>query len=319
MGNFDKNGRPNSGGKTDASGESVVDGSDRRNPWRFVLVGVALAVAFAWAYWPTLVGLVHAWVQEVDYSHGFLVAPIAVLFLWLRRDEVPDLAGGFAWPGLVLIVLSIAMRVGGTLIYLDAIDGWSMLFWIAGVFWLFGGWKLLRWALPAVAFLWFMVPLPYRVEHALSWRLQGVATQMSCWVLQLLGQPALPEGNVISLGDLQFGVEEACSGMRIFLGIFALAFGYLILVRRSWWERGLLIFSVIPVALVANATRIVVTVLLNQYVSGEAAHRFNHDVAGLVMIPFAAALFALVLWYLSKLILPVEQLDVAAVVRRETV
>jgi exosortase len=311
--------QPDANREADASNGTVAAGLGLGGPWRFVVVGAMLAIAFAWAYWPTLIALVQAWDREPDYSHGFLVVPIAVFFLWVRWSEFPGLAGGFAWPGLVLIVLSVAMRVAGSLIYLDAVDGWSILLWTAGVFWLFGGWKVLRWALPAIAFLWFMVPLPYRVEHALSWRLQGFATQISCWVLQLLGQPALPEGSVISLGDLQFGVEEACSGLRIFVGILALAVAYLILVRRSWWERGLLILSVIPVALVANATRIVVTILLNQYVSSEAAHRFTHDVAGWVMIPFAAALFALVLWYLAKLVPPVEQLDVAAVVRREAV
>ena len=112
-------------------------------------------------------------------------------------------------------------------------------------------------------------------------------------------------------------MEEACSGLRIFVGIVALAFAYVVLVKRPWWERALLLASVVPIALVANATRIVVTGLLNQWVSGEAAHTFTHDVAGYVMMPFAAGLFALVLWYLSKLVREVELVDVGDVVRRE--
>ena len=99
------------------------------------------------------------------------------------------------------------------------------------------------WSLPSIAFLWFMVPLPFRVERWLSLPLQGAATKLSCWILQALGQPALAEGHVILLGDNRLEVEQACSGLRIFVGIVALAFAYAILMRRQWWEKALLLLS----------------------------------------------------------------------------
>jgi len=281
-------------------------------------VGI-LAAVFAWAYWPTLVDLVAAWEREPDYSHGYLVAPLALYFLWARRERFPGVPAGWAWPGLILIVLSIAARTVSARFYVDAVDGWSILFWIAGVIWLLGGWRVLWWGLPSVAFLWFMVPLPYRAERWLSLPLQRVATKISCWVLQALAQPALAEGNTILLGEDQLEIEQACSGLRIFVGIVALAFAYLILVRQAWWEKVLLLASVVPIAIVANSTRIVVTGLLGQYVSGAAAQKFTHDFAGWVMIPFAAGLFALVLWYLSKVVWEVELVDVGTVVRRERI
>lgn len=278
-----------------------------------------MGAAFAWAYWPTLVGLVRAWDRQPDYSHGFLVVPLAVYFLWARRDRFPAAAAGWAWAGLILIGLSIAVRMVGARLYIDAIDGWSIMLWVAGVIWLVGGWRVAIWGMPSVAFLWFMVPLPFSAERWLSLPLQRVATKLSCWALVSLGQPALAEGNTILIGDFRLEVEQACSGLRIFVGVVALAFAYLIIVRRAWWEKALLLVSVIPIALIANSTRIVITALLNQYVSGEAAQRFTHDVAGWVMILYAAGLFALVLWYLGKLVREVELVDVGEVVRRERV
>ena len=183
--------------------------------------------------------------------------------------------------------------------------------------WLFAGWRVLWWSLPSIMFLWFMVPLPFRFERALSLPLQGVATKLSCWILQFLGQPALAERHIILLGDNRLEVEQACSGLRIFVGILALAFAYVIVVRRSWWERALLLASAIPIALLANASRIVATGLLYQYASGEAARKFAHDAAGWVMILFAAGLFALVLWYLCRLVREVEMVEVGSLVRRE--
>jgi exosortase/archaeosortase family protein len=88
-----------------------------------------------------------------------------------------------------------------------------------------------------------------------------------------------------------------------------------VIVRRAWWEKAVLLLSVIPIALIANATRVVATGLLYQYVSGEAARKFSHDAAGWVMIVFAAGLFALVLWYLGKLVRDVEPVEIDGVVR----
>ena len=83
------------------------------------------------------------------------------------------------------------------------------------------------------------------------------------------------------LGDNRLEVEQACSGLRIFVGILALAFAYVIVVRRAWWEKALLLASAIPIALLANASRIVATGLLYQYVSGEAAQRVHPRRGGL--------------------------------------
>lgn len=273
--------------------------------------------AFVWAYWPTLVNLVAAWNREPDYSHGFFVVPLAAYFLWARRDRFPGVSAGLSWLGLTLIALDVGVRAFGAHYYLEAIDGWSIMLWVGGAVWLFAGWRVLWWSLPSVAFLWFMVPLPFRMERCLSLPLQGAATKLSCWILQGLGQPALAEAHVIVLGDNRLEVEQACSGLRIFVGIFALAFAYSIVMRRSWWEKALLLASAVPIALLANAARIVTTGLLYQYVSGDAAKHFAHDAAGWVMILFAAGLFAIVLWYLSMLVREVELVEVGAVVRRE--
>lgn len=265
----------------------------------FVLL---LGGAFLWSYWPTLQSLVEAWQTEPDYSHGFLVAPIAVWFLWMRRDAFPHEQIGMAViSGLVLLAASGVMRWLAAYAYVDSVAAWSMLVWLSGVLVLFGGFRLLGWALPSVAFLWFMIPMPFAMETALRQPLQRVATLMSCASLRVLGWPAFAEGNTIRMGETRFGVEEACSGLRIFMGIAALAFAYVVVIRRPWWIKAVLLLSVLPITLIANSARIVVTCILFEQVSGDAAQRFSHDMAGFIMIPFAAALFGLLLWYLSAL------------------
>jgi exosortase len=278
--------------------------------------GAVLAATFGWAYWPTLVGLVSAWNREPDYSHGYLVVPVALVILWVRREKYPGASSRLAWAGLALVALSVGVRMLGARYYIDAIDGWSIIFWVAGAAWFLGGAPVCRWCLPSILFLWFMVPLPFRVEHAFSRPLQYAATQISCWILQCLGLPAFAENNSLFLNE-RIDIGAACAGLRIFMGIVAVAFAYMVLVRRAWWEKVLLVVSIVPVAVAANVARVVVTVLMYQGISDSDWRLRVHDWAGYAMIPLALALFALVSWYVGRLVQTVEVADVGDMVRHQ--
>ena len=123
---------------------------------------------------------------------------------------------------------------------------------------------------------------------------------MSTWMLQCLGQPAIAEGTTILLNDHILEVERACSGLRMFYGILALAVAYIIVTRARLNVSLVLLAAVAPVAIAANVMRITATGLLYEYVSGDAARHFTHDLAGLLMIVLAVALFGLVLWIAQR-------------------
>jgi len=286
-----------------------------RQSWALAVVGALVMGAFAWSYWPTMVSLVRTWDREPDYSHGFLVVPFAAILLWMRRDRFPGFSGRLAWLGLLGIAASIALRYVGAEYFLTPVDAWSMLPWIAGAVWFLAGPRACWWCLPAVAFLWFMVPMPFRAERTLSLPLQTIATQSSCWVLQTFGQEAIPIGHTIQLGSVRLEVEQACSGLRVFMGIGALAVAYVMAIRQAWWQKLALLASALPVSLIANALRVVITVVLYRYASDEAARKFSHDAAGWVMILLAAVLFGLVALYLHRLVREVEVTDMGGILR----
>lgn len=274
--------------------------------WKFAPLGALLGAAFFWSYWPTLVALVTAWNKEADYSHGYLVPPLAAYLMYMRRDSMPRPSLGFHWGGLALLVASYLLRIFAARYYVDAIDGWSILVWLAGSVWLLCGQEFFWWCLPSIGFLFFMIPLPYQAETALSVPLQYLAGVLSCWMLQSLGQPALVEGNTILLGDYRLEVEQACSGLRMFVSFIALGVAYTLLVKRPLWQKVTIFLAILPIALVSNALRITATGMLFQYAGDEAARRFSHDAAGWVMIPIGALFFGLLLWYLGKLVIEVE-------------
>lgn len=279
------------------------------SPTKLVLSGGLILLGLCWAYWPTLLETFDAWVKEPDYSHGFLVAPLSMLFLYLRREELARATLRPSIAGLSLLLACLLLRYTAGIYFLQPLDRWTIPLWIMGCVWTLFGWACLRWALPCIIFLWFMFPLPYTAESLLSVPLQSLATKLSSASLLMLGLPVLAEGNTIWVGAEQLFVEDACSGLRIFVGIFALAFAFILFSRWPWWQKVLTLVAALPIAIVANVLRIVGTGLLYHWVSGSAGRQFSHDFSGLVMIPIAALMFWLFVKYLDRLLPEVEMIS----------
>jgi exosortase len=281
-------------------------------------LGAGLFLMFVWGYLPTLLELLTQWRTIPDYSHGFLVVPIAFYFLYLRWDHRPRVQVSAPFLGLTMMLAAGAMRVVAARYYLEPIDGWSIPLWAGGVVALLWGARTLWWAAAPLAFLVFMVPLPYTVEKWMAEPLQAISTKISTVGLQLLLFPAISQGNTILVGEETLEVARACSGLRIFMGIAAMAFAFLLLCPRPWLTRAVILAAILPIALLANSIRIVVTGILYQSGWGEMARDLSHDLAGWFMIPLAMGLFGLTLVYLDRLFYETEAVESASLVRQQT-
>ena len=225
-----------------------------------------------------------------DYSHGFLVPIFAVYLAYHWRDWAP---GRIKWPE----PWGLAFLAGGTVLFVVAgrfniakewLQGLSLVLNLSGAALLLGGWPTLRWLAPCFAFLMFMFPLPNLIEHKLGWQLQSVAAIASEFALQAIGYPTYREGVVLYVKDHVLEVEKACSGLSMLLTFLALSTGMALLVKRSWFDRVLILVSAVPVAVLSNVIRIALTGVLYNEAGKELGDRVFHDFAGWMMMPFAA-------------------------------
>jgi exosortase len=251
--------------------------------------------------------MVDRWTYDPRYAHGYLVPAFAAVLLWLRRDRIKDRELRMSWLGVPLIGLGAGLKIAAGYAYNDWLDAVSLIVTIAGGFVLVGGMRALRWSWPAVAFLLFMVPLPFRLEMALGWPLQRLATIASTFILQTLGFPAVGEGNIIRMTQSTLGVAEACSGLSMMLLFFALSTGVAILIDRPWLDKLVIILSAVPIALIVNVARITVTGILSETVGEELSSFVYHDLAGFLMIPLALLLLGAELWFLSQAFIEVQR------------
>jgi exosortase len=203
---------------------------------------------------------------------------------------------------VALIALGCLLRVVGSYYYYYWPDRVSLLPVLAGLVLLFGGGAAIRWSWPALLFLVFMFPLPSRMTTLLAQPLQRVGTVASTYVLETLGFPAVAEGNVIVLSEVDLGIVEACSGLRMLLAFFAAASAVALLSRRPLWIRLSLIVSAPLIAVLANILRITVTAVLYETTNRRTAEFVFHDLAGWLMIPIALVLLWLEILLLSRLV-----------------
>ncbi len=264
-----------------------------------ILIGLS-----CWAYWSTFMVIVGKWNHSPEYSHGYLVPLFSLALLWTRREKL-DLTKiqPSTW-GIAVIAIAIGMRLLSVYYYLEWFDFLSIIPFTIGICLLAGGWHTFRWAWSAIAFLGFMLPLPYSLEVALRGPLRSIGTKVSTYVMQTLGLPALAEGNVIIVGDAQIGVTEACSGLSMLMVFFAFSTATALFIHdRPVWEKILVIASAIPIAIIANVTRITVTGLLYATGFSEMADLIFHDFAGWMMIPLALAILWLELLLVSRIVI----------------
>jgi exosortase len=260
-----------------------------------------LSALIAVFFGDTIRHLAHRWANEADYSHGFLVPVFAAYLLWYRRDMMRVGSGG-RWLGLLLLLASAALRVGSAYYVFPLADGAAIPFCLAGAVLLLGGWSLMGWAWPAIAFLVFMIPLPAVIAERLSGPLQHIATVSGTYMLQTLGVPAAAVGNVIHLShEPPIMVVEQCSGLRMLICFIAITVGAAFVVDWGLLERLVIILSGIPIAVVSNIVRITSTGMVQEHFGPEVAERIFHDFAGWLMMPFACLLVALELWMLSRM------------------
>jgi exosortase len=275
-----------------------------RSRLSIVLVGL-LGLCLLWADWPTFETMARRWMSDPRYSHGYLVPAFALFLLWTRRDLLAAAPSRPSWWGIPLLAAGVALKCAGIYYYVEYFEFLSLLPSLAGLALVGGGWAALRWSAPSIGFLFFMMPLPYRVELALGAPLQRIATLASTFALQTLGLPAVAEGNIILMNDARIGVVEACNGLGMLFMFLAFAAGAALVIRRPLTDKLVILLSAAPIALVANVARITVTGLLHETAGGKVADVVYHDLAGWLMMPLALAALWAEIQLLSRLFIEI--------------
>lgn len=255
---------------------------------------VLAACSFGVVYAPVLARLWHDWANDDNYSHGFLVVPLAAYFAWERRARLLAIEPRPWNGGLVVVVAGLAILLTGLLgaeLFLSRI---SLVVVLAGaVLFLFGTAWLRTLAFP-IAFLLLMIPIPAIIFNQVAFPLQLIASQAGTSALSALSIPVLREGNVIVLAHTSLEVAEACSGIRSLISLLTLGIVYGYFTDPRSGVRVAIAAATVPIAILANAGRVAGTGIAAHYYGVDAAQGFFHTFSGWLVFLVALGLLFLV-------------------------
>lgn len=213
------------------------------------------------------------------------------VFLKHRLGTRGLLSKSVAWIMLLLVLVPIALRLPMPNIAL-------VLF--------FQVWAVCIFCLGLRSGLWMGIPLllcqliiPYQEQLSLffSYPLRLISTIISAETLQFFGCNIQYELTTITVGTAEIAITDACSGITQLEVLLLLCYLVVLRQHRSTLWRGLHYLCILPVIIVVNSLRLILTVLLFFLLGTKAFDEIWHVSLGYLLVIFVMLLF----WWIGAL------------------
>jgi exosortase B len=263
-------------GKTSAGGAVALE-------WLPVLIGLAVL------YVPTFYGLAAWHWQSDEGAHGPIVLAVAAWLIWRKRAVLVNA------PARTAPVAGFAFLICGLLVYVLGRTPGIALFEVgalvpilAGVVLAMRGWSALRALWFPALFMLFMVPLPGIFVDALTGPLKQLVSEIAERLLHFAGYPVARSGVLITIGQYQLLVADACAGLNSMVSLSALGLLFMYLIaRKSALHNAIVLGSILPIAFLANVIRVVLLMLITYHLGDAAGQGFLHGGTGIVLLLIA--------------------------------
>jgi exosortase len=314
----------------DSSVTQIQPPSASRTNWRelgihnYIKISI-IAGLFYYLFRYEIDNIVHSWLTDASWSHGFLIPFFSLYFINKRKKEILNLQPKPNYLGLFFLICAILFYplniVHFQYGYLNPI---GMIAALCAVMLFLGGWRLVGYTWLPIVFLIFAVPIPQRYFVSFTMPMRKLAAAVASVLLNLVSQTeATANGAIIDVIykghrlEPPIDVAEACSGMRLLMAFLALGVAMAYLHYRPIWQRIVLLASTIPIAILCNVVRVTVTGFIYVFINPRYAQGVYHDMLGLAMLPLAFGLYGFLEWFMSSLFVEETQLTGDVVVRRQ--
>ncbi len=259
---------------------------DDRLPWWLLGAGVlALLLPSALQLSKTL------WDEEA-YAHGPIV--LAILAWVVYKIRPPSIVGVTLLSkaiGFVLLVGGLGMYIVGRSQNLPVIDLTAFLPILVGAVLMLGGKAALRVYWFPLLFMVFLIPLPGFLLDMMTLPLKEKVSVLAESLLYQAGLPIGRSGVMLTIGQYQLMVADACSGLNSMFSLSAMGILYLYLMGHKRPLRNvILVLLILPIAFMANLIRVMFLILLTYYFGDEAGQGFLHGFAGMFLFVIALSL-----------------------------
>ncbi len=262
---------------------------DLRGLW----LPVAAMIGYALITWPVWQWLWFEWMSNEYYSHGLLIAPVALFLAIQRVRNDPQLRLRVAnreGAGLLLLGATLAFYLYALQQRAYYLAAFAMIGMLAGMVWTLAGVVALRRLAFPIGYLALMVPLP--ILDRITLPLALFTGYCSGAIVQFLGLDVTITGNAVTLPNADLVIGAQCSGVNSLISLFSLLTLVAYLLEGSVGARVLLAALALPLALLGNILRVAALLFVARAWGAEAGFIFYHDYSGVL---FFLAMLALTL------------------------
>lgn len=267
---------------------SVKEGGADPDAKFWLIAGLGLAALVGPTLWDFL------WGEWSTYSQGHeVLLLLAAAWLFHRQAgpirALPDRP--MAWGPVLLLTLGLLLYAFGRTQQFLRIELLSLWLVLVAVLACFKGWTVLRHIWFVLLFLLFVLPVPFSMVLVVTGPLKEAVSAVASTVLGWVGYPVGHAGVVITVGQYQLLVAEACAGLHSMFILEAMGLLYSNLMNyQSWLRNGLLAVLVVPLSFLANVLRVMILVVVTYHFGDGVGQGFLHHFAGLVLFALALAL-----------------------------
>ena len=272
--------------------------------WEGIWISLAISAAMvAVLYHSAFTDLFGRWTNDAGWSHGFVVPLISIFFIRLKWDTLRRLTPkGSLWGAAVLLVgvcAQVLFRATG----LTDMSNLTVLVILFGTVLFVFGWEYLKMLWLPIGYLAFAIPPPTPLYVRITTPMQNLAADLGTILLPLFGIDGTRSGTVIQIPGLKqpLNVAEACAGMRMLIAFFALAVALGYSTHRPMWQKVLLGFCALPIAIICNGFRVALTGVMSVKFGEQYGQGTPHEFLGLLMLIPAMVMLILIGWVLDKI------------------
>ena len=278
------------------------------------LIWLVALTGFASMYLPTYWRAFNTIWQTDEHAHGAIVLVVVAWLFWYRREAILTAALKpyplLGWP---LFLLGLLFYIVGRALDISIFELGSQLPVLLGALLILMGWPAVRAAWFPLLYIIFMIPLPGILVDALTVPLKEWISIITTNTLYAFGYPIARNGVMLTVGQYELLVADACSGLHSMFSLTALGILIMYIVaRRSRLHNAIMLASILPIAFGANIVRVLVLVLITYHLGDEAGQGFLHGAAGIVLLMIALGCLLLLDVVLAWLIKPNPRSQVTA-------
>jgi exosortase B len=246
-------------------------------------------------YVPTFINLANGIWQEDEYAHGPIILIVILWLIWDKKSFLFDSQNNTApLAGFSLLAAGLLLYILGRSQGITILDVGSLFFVFAGTLLVMRGWRTARAFWFMLLFIFYLLPLPGTFVDLVTGPLKNFVSLIAENILYTVGYPIARSGVVLTVGQYQLLVADACSGINSMFSLSAVGLLYLYLMhRKNWLHNSLIIVSLLPIAFCANIIRVIVLILVTYHFGDEAGQGFVHKFSGMVL--FIASLAGILL------------------------